>query len=75
MTIEFKVMSRNGDDRFTYDSANVQSVGEAMTKFQELVGGPSKMFAYTAGANAEIVKEFDPEKHAALIFSPQLQGG
>lgn len=74
-TIQFKILSLNGDDRFAWDKRFLDQVHEARAKFYEL--RKKGFYAYApgvGGAPARMLTEFDPNVEE-IIFHGMVQGG
>lgn len=74
VTGTLKVMSRNGDDVFTWNKNDTKSTEKVRQEFNRIMF-ENKMLAYTVPARgqAEVIRKFDPE--ATLIHMHQQNRG
>jgi hypothetical protein len=73
--IHFKILSKNGDDRLTWDKRFIEQVHEAREKFYEL--RKKGYFAYLPGLGgkpSKMITEFDPSAEE-VIFHGMVAGG
>jgi hypothetical protein len=74
--INFRVISRSGDDRLTWDRRFLNQIHEARKKFYELLDKGYKAYSVTRNGrrSEEIMLRFDPNAEE-VIFSPMSVGG
>jgi hypothetical protein len=73
--MQYMVMSRNGDDRQSFDMATAEGVDAAEKRFKELTGSGFRAAKMTSdGSPGTILKKFDATAEKVL-FIPSLQGG
>ncbi|MGO8946246.1 MAG: hypothetical protein ACLQUY_01000 [Ktedonobacterales bacterium] len=77
-----RVLSRSGDDRFTWNNAQVEigdpdaiaAVREAERIFQEQREGGATAVRLAPGKPAERIDQFDPEAEQ-IVMVPRVVGG
>jgi len=77
-----RVLSRNGDDRFTWNNAQVEvgdpdaiaAIREAERIFEEQRAGGATAVKMTPGKPAERIERFDPEAEQ-IVMVPHVVGG
>lgn len=75
MKITYTVMSRKGDESFSFDTATKLGVTEAEQKFNEIMGlGHLPIATDPKTGEKRAYRKFDPTIEDT-VFRPPLQGG
>jgi len=73
--IVFRVLSLNGDDRFSWDKRFLDQVHEARAKFYDMrKQGYAAYLPGSGGGRGQLITEFDPDAEE-VIFVGAVQGG
>ena len=72
---EARIMGRRGDDRFTWDPANLEEVAVVRAKVDAAIKAGAMAFRATPdGSPGERIRAFNPE-YERIVIVPALAGG